>query len=42
MTILSAGTLLTCEDVYEKNRESIKINISKLQNLLKYFRDQYS
>jgi hypothetical protein len=42
MTILSAGTLLTCDDIYDKTKDSIKVNVNKLQSILKYFRNQYS
>lgn len=42
LSILSAGTLLECDDVYEKKKDSIKINQNILQNLLKSFKEKYS
>jgi hypothetical protein len=42
LSILSAGTLLDCEDVYEKRKDSIKLNQNTLQNLLKSFKERYS
>lgn len=42
MTILSAGTLLECDDIYEKRKESLKINQNNLQSHIRLFKERYS
>lgn len=42
LTVLSAGTLLNCQNLYERHNQSLKFNPNPLESLLNVFQQKYS